>query len=116
MVVQTYFFTSCYRGGRGAREGERMKQWLSAFETSVLMMAMLRLFSGGMEVFAALLMLYLNDAKKALFINGLLAFVGPTVLIVTMSIGIASVANEISVSKMVFLALGVGCIFIAVLK
>lgn len=98
------------------REGERMKQWLAALETSVLMMATLRLFSGSMEIVAALLMLYFNDAKKALFVNGLLAFVGPTVLILTMSIGIASVANEISMSKMLFLALGVGCIFIAVLK
>lgn len=112
MVVQIYFLQMLAEVG----EGERMKQWLAAFETSVLIMAMLRLFSGSMEVFAALLMLYFNDAKKALFVNGLLAFVGPTVLIVTMSIGIASVANEISMSKMFFLALGVGCIFIAVLK
>ncbi|MGF9963110.1 YqhV family protein [Bacillus rhizoplanae] len=93
-----------------------MKQWLAAFETSVLVMALLRLFSGSMEIFAALLMLYFNDVKKALFVNGMLAFVGPTVLIVTMSVGIASVTNEISFLKLFFLALGIGCIFIAVLK
>ncbi|MGG0238503.1 YqhV family protein [Bacillus rhizoplanae] len=93
-----------------------MKQWLAAFETSVLVMALLRIFSGSMEIFAALLMLYFNDVKKALFVNGMLAFVGPTVLIVTMSVGIASVTNEISFLKLFFLALGIGCIFIAVLK
>ncbi|PEZ07706.1 hypothetical protein CN326_06875 [Bacillus sp. AFS018417] len=98
------------------REGERMKQWLAAFETSVLVMALLRIFSGSMEIFAALLMLYFNDVKKALFVNGMLAFVGPTVLIVTMSVGIASVTNEISFLKLFFLVLGIGCIFIAVLK
>ncbi|MCP1125112.1 MULTISPECIES: YqhV family protein [Bacillus] len=93
-----------------------MKQWLAAFETSVLVMALLRIFSGSMEIFAALLMLYFNDVKKALFVNGMLAFVGPTVLIVTMSVGIASVTNEISFLKLFFLVLGIGCIFIAVLK
>ncbi len=97
-------------------EGGRMKQWLAALETSVLVMGLLRLFSGSAEIFAALLMLYVNDAKKALFINGMLAFVGPTVLILTMTIGIASVASEISFLKLFFLALGIGCIFIALLK
>lgn len=97
-------------------EGGRMKQWLAAMETSVLVMGLLRLFSGSAEIFAALLMLYVNDAKKALFINGMLAFVGPTVLILTMTIGIASVASEISFLKFFFLALGIGCIFIALLK
>ncbi len=97
-------------------KGGRMKQWLAAMEPSVLVMGLLRLFSGSAEIFAALLMLYVNDAKKALFINGMLAFVGPTVLILTMTIGIASVASEISFLKLFFLALGIGCIFIALLK
>ncbi|MGR4032568.1 YqhV family protein, partial [Bacillus sp. ZZQ-131] len=44
------------------------------------------------------------------------AFVGPTVLILTMTIGIASVASEISFLKLFFLALGICCIFIALLK
>jgi len=79
-----------------------MKQWLAAMETSVLVMGALRLFSGSAEIFAALLMLYVNDAKKALFINSMLAFVGPTVLILTMTIGIASVASEISFLKLFF--------------
>jgi hypothetical protein len=97
-------------------EGGRMKQWLAAMETSVLVMGALRLFSGSAEIFAALLMLYVNDAKKALFINGMLAFVGPTVLILTMTVGIASVASEISFLKLFFLGLGIFCIFIALLK
>lgn len=46
----------------------------------------------------------------------MLAFVGPTVLIITMSVGIASVANEISFLKLFFLVLGISCIFIANLK
>nr|WP_279663420.1 YqhV family protein [Ectobacillus ponti] len=79
-------------------------------------MAALRIFSGSVEIIAALIMLYLNDAKKALVVNGMLAFVGPTVLIVTMSIGILSVAQELSFLKLFFLVLGIGCIFIAIFK
>jgi hypothetical protein len=93
-----------------------MKQWLAAIEVSVLAMAVLRLISGSIEVFAALLMLYFNDVKKALVVNSLLAFVGPTVLIITMSIGVLSVSNDISFLKLFFLFLGVGCILIAVFK
>lgn len=83
---------------------------------SVLMMAVLRIFSGSAEILAALLMLYFNDAKKALAINSVLAFVGPSVLILTMSIGIISVANELSFLKIVFLLMGISCILIAVFK
>lgn len=93
-----------------------MKQWLAIIESSVLAMALLRLISGSIEVTAALFMLHFNDAKKALLINGMLAFVGPTVLIVTMSIGVLSVANELSFLKLFFLFLGAGCILIAVFK
>ncbi len=115
MVVQIYSFLA-HALVTVMGEGGRMKQWLAAMETSVLVMGLLRLFSGSAEIFAALLMLYVNDGKKALFINGMLAFVGPTVLILTMTIGIASVASEISFLKLFFLALGIGCIFIALLK
>ncbi|MBO9129698.1 YqhV family protein [Bacillus sp. 165] len=93
-----------------------MKQWLAVIETSVLAMAVLRMVSGSIEVCAALVMLYLNDVKKALVVNSLLAFVGPTVLIVTMTIGVLSISNDISFLKLFFLFLGVGCILIAVFK
>lgn len=72
-----------------------MKQWLATIETSVFVMAVLRIFSGSLEILAAF-MIDFNEAKKALFINGMLAFGGPTVLIITISISIAGVANEIS--------------------
>ena len=48
-------------------EGGRMKQWLAAMETSVLVMGLLRLFSGSAEIFAALLMLYVNDAESIVY-------------------------------------------------
>ncbi|MFD3447779.1 YqhV family protein [Microbacteriaceae bacterium 4G12] len=90
-----------------------MKQWL---EASVLAMGLLRLISGSIEVIAALCILHWNDPKKALAINGMLALVGPTVLVITMSIGVLSVANELSFLKLVFLIMGVGCILLAVFK
>ncbi|UOY94491.1 YqhV family protein [Ectobacillus sp. JY-23] len=79
-------------------------------------MALLRLISGSIEITAALSMLYVNDVKKALLINGMLALVGPTVLIITMMIGVTQVAGGMSFVKLFFLVLGVGCIFIALLK
>ena len=107
IVVQTYFLQ---------QEGEQMKQWIAGMEAAVLAMATLRLFSGSLEILAALIMLHFNDAKKALAVNGMLAFVGPTVLILTMSIGVLSVANELSFLKLFFLVLGISCILIAVFK
>lgn len=90
-------------------EGDTLKE-------SVLIMAVLRMFSGSAEILAALLMLYFNDPKKALVMNGMLAFIGPTVLIISMSIGVMSVANELSFLKIVFLLMGISCILIAVFK
>ncbi len=97
MVVQIYSFLA-HALVTVMGEGGRMKQWLAAMETSVLVMGLLRLFSGSAEIFAALLMLYVNDAKKALFINGMLAFVGPTVLILTMTIEHSEIGEVRSLS------------------
>lgn len=41
-----------------------MKQWLAAIETSVFVMVVLRMFSGSLEILAALFMLHFNEAKK----------------------------------------------------
>lgn len=93
-----------------------MKQLLSMFEWSVLSMGALRLFGGSMELIIAILILYFNDPKKALALNGMLAMVGPVILISTMVIGLAGVASELPLSKFIFVAIGVGCILFGVFK
>jgi len=93
-----------------------MKRWLSTIETTVLSMAGLRILSATIELTAAILMLVFNDVKKAIAINALLAVVGPVILITTMTIGLLSIADDLSFSKLFFVALGVGFILFGIYK
>lgn len=82
----------------------------------VISMATLRIISGTIEILAALLMLKLGRVDKALAVNSALAFVGPTVLLITTSIGLAGVADKLSYAKMVWIGAGVICLLIGILK
>jgi len=93
-----------------------MKKWLSTIETSVLSMAGLRILSASIELTAAILMLVFNDVKKAIAINAMLAVVGPVILITTMTIGLLSIADDLSPSKLLFVGLGVGLILFGIYK
>ncbi|EKN64029.1 Protein of unknown function (DUF2619) [Schinkia azotoformans MEV2011] len=93
-----------------------MRRWFALLDTAVMSMAGLRLISGLIEVSAAILMLIFNDVRKAMAVNAVLAIVGPTVLILTMSIGLINLADEISFSKLLFIGLGVGLILFGIYK
>ncbi|MFC0297365.1 YqhV family protein [Geobacillus jurassicus] len=93
-----------------------MKHWLRSLDPSVMAMAGMRMMSALIELSAALLMLVFNDVKKALAINAALAVVGPTVLIATTAIGLFSVADELSFSRLGLVALGVALILIGIYK
>ncbi|OXM88183.1 YqhV family protein [Paenibacillus rigui] len=82
----------------------------------VLSMASLRLLSGSIEIIAALLMLRLNQIDKALMVNTGLAMVGPFVLLTTTTLGLVGVAEKLSYGKMLWVLVGVSCIFIGILK
>jgi putative exporter of polyketide antibiotics len=82
----------------------------------VLGMASLRLFSGSLEIIAALLMLRFNQIEKALIVNSGLALVGPFVLLTTTTIGLVGLADKLSFGKMLWVLLGVSFIFIGILK
>lgn len=86
---------------------------LDKFVTS---MAALRVFSGTIEILAALLMLKLGRVDKALAVNSALAFVGPTILLVTTSIGLVGMADKLSWGKMAWIGCGVTCLLIGILK
>ncbi|PFN82073.1 hypothetical protein COJ85_28540 [Bacillus sp. AFS076308] len=83
-------------------------------EKAVLGMAFLRLLSGSIEIFAAILMLRFNSVEKALMINSSLALVGPIILILTTTIGLVGIVGDISVMKIVWILLGVAFILIGV--
>jgi len=93
-----------------------MRRWLALLDTTVATMAGLRILSALIELSAAITMLFLNDVKKALAVNAFLAIVGPTILITTMSIGLISLADELSLSKLLFIGLGVGLILFGIYK
>ncbi|WP_028548788.1 YqhV family protein [Paenibacillus sp. UNC451MF] len=82
----------------------------------VLSMASLRLFSGTIEIMAALIMLRLNQIDKALMVNTGLAMVGPLVLLTTTTLGLVGLAEKLSFGKMIWVIAGVSCIFIGILK
>ncbi|ANB57512.1 hypothetical protein GFC29_1668 [Anoxybacillus sp. B7M1] len=93
-----------------------MKRWLSMIDSTVLSMAGMRFLSATIELTAAIIMLCLNDVKKAVAVNAMLAIVGPIIFIVTMTIGLLSVADELSFSKLFWIALGVGLILVGIYK
>jgi len=82
----------------------------------VVSMATLRLISGSIEITAALFMLKVGQVDKALTINTALAFVGPTVLILTTSIGLLGMADKLSWGKTAWILLGVSFLLIGILK
>lgn len=82
----------------------------------VLTMGMLRLFSGSIEICAALIMLRLNQIDKALVVNSSLALVGPLILITTTTIGLIGMSDKLSAAKLAWVTAGVTCLLIGILK
>lgn len=82
----------------------------------VVSMASLRMLSGSIEIIAAVLMLRFMQVEKALLINTGLAFVGPLILLTTTTIGLVGMADKLSMSKMLWILVGVSCIFFGILK
>jgi putative exporter of polyketide antibiotics len=84
------------------------------FEKAILGMAFLRIFSGGIEIFVALMILKHNDIEKALVLNSSLALIGPLILITTTTIGLFGIAEKISYTKLIWIFAGVACIIYGV--
>lgn len=84
---------------------------ITFLEKAVIGMALLRILSGGIEIFAAFLMIRFNEIDKALIINSSLALVGPFILMLTTSIGLIGLAGRIPFGKFIWIFLGVSFIF-----
>lgn len=85
-------------------------------EKAVFAMASLRILSGFIELTAGFLMLKFNDLEKAMAINAVLALIGPIALISTMTIGLVGLIDRVSFDKIMWMAVGVTCIFIGIFK
>ncbi|TKI55976.1 DUF2619 domain-containing protein [Brevibacillus antibioticus] len=85
-------------------------------EKAIMGMAALRIFSGSIEIIAALLILKVNQVEKALLINSGLAIVGPIILITTTTIGLLGMSDRISFAKIAWILVGISCILIGVRK
>lgn len=79
-------------------------------------MGLLRILSGSIELLAAMLIIYTNQVEIALKINALLAVIGPTIMIIVTSLGIAGIAGQVSLEKMLLILSGVTLIFIGMNK
>ncbi|MFJ7972048.1 YqhV family protein [Psychrobacillus sp. NPDC096389] len=76
-------------------------------EKALLLIIILRIFSGSIDIGAAMLMLKFNDLEKAFYINTLLALVGPCILIITTGIALFGLAEKISLTRMICLFGGI---------
>ncbi|MEI7024675.1 YqhV family protein [Paenibacillus sp. y28] len=85
-------------------------------DKAVLAMALLRVLSGSIELTAAYLIYRFNQVDKALLVNSSLALVGPLIFIGVTAVGMIHLADKLSFSKLLWVLLGVSCIFIGILK
>ncbi|WP_096434704.1 YqhV family protein [Alteribacter populi] len=84
-----------------------MKNWIAGLETAVIIMVCLRIFSGLAELTIAGLILKFNSVEKALILNAFLAIIGPTILILSIAIGVYALADELSLRKIILIFAGV---------
>lgn len=76
-------------------------------DKALLSIIILRLLSGSAEITAATLMYKFNDLEKALYINSMLALVGPVILITTTGIGLSGLTEKMSLTRIFCLFGGV---------
>ncbi len=72
----------------------------------------LRLFSGALEIIAALLIYKGNNLEYALKVNALLASIGPLIFLGAMSLGLAGLAQGLPYNKLFLIYGGVALIFV----
>ncbi|MBM7097295.1 MULTISPECIES: YqhV family protein [Alteribacter] len=91
-----------------------MKSWITGIEAAVLIMVCLRIFSGLAELTVAGLIFKFNSVEKALVLNAALAVIGPSVLILSVAVGVYAMADDLSFTKIALIFGGVLLILIGV--
>ncbi|EEG78774.1 YqhV family protein [Dethiobacter alkaliphilus] len=80
-------------------------------EHTVFTMAALRILSGLLEVGAALIILRFNKIETALRVNGVLAVIGPTILLLGITLGVMGLSDRLPLGRMLMIYAGVFLIF-----
>ncbi|MCP8616213.1 YqhV family protein [Salirhabdus salicampi] len=83
-------------------------------DKAIFGIAMLRVLSGTFELIVAMIILKMSDMSKVLVLNSSLAIVGPLILLLTTTIGVYTIAEELTYSKMLWIIIGIGCILYGV--
>ncbi|MBS4031443.1 MAG: YqhV family protein [Clostridiales bacterium] len=78
---------------------------------TIITMAGLRIFSGLLEVCAALLILRLNRVDTALRINSVLAVIGPTILLAGIMVGVVGLSDRLPLTRLLLIYGGAFLIF-----
>ncbi|MBM0067670.1 YqhV family protein [Alkalicoccobacillus gibsonii] len=89
-----------------------MLKWFVAVEWTLLVMVLLRVLSGLIEITVAGLILRFNSVEKAIFLNGILALIGPTIFILSIVIGLVGLSDKLSIPKFMLIGTGAACILI----
>ena len=76
-------------------------------DTKVLAMALIRVFFGLLSLAGGYMMFRLNDIQQAVRINGILGSIGPFVLLSVSAIGIAGLATQLDIRKILMVVVGV---------
>lgn len=80
-------------------------------DQSVYIMAALRFLSGLIEISAAVLIIRFHCVETALRINGLLAIIGPTLLVIGIFVGAAALTDRLPLGRLLFIYAGALLIF-----
>lgn len=85
-------------------------------QNGIFEMGMLRIVSSFLEFCAAVAIFYLNDVRKALVVNSLLAIIGPIMFMTIMSIGLIQISHSLSFGKLFLIVIGIAFILFGILK
>ncbi|EJY55930.1 spermidine synthase [Alicyclobacillus hesperidum URH17-3-68] len=83
---------------------------LGDIEKWVYPMAALRFLSGLCELTGCFAMLWYGTVGRALQVNGLLALVGPVILVSVTALGLTGLAGEVRLWRMALVVIGVGLV------
>jgi len=78
----------------------------------VASMALFRFLAGTIEVSAAMLMLRFGRVDTACRINAILGLIGPAILMIVSGLGIAGLAGQIPMPRILIVGVGVALIFL----
>lgn len=76
-------------------------------DTRVAAMAAIRMLFGLISLSGGYLMLRFNDLQQAVRINGIIGSIGPVVLLLVSAIGVAGLATQMEMKKIVLLVAGI---------